>query len=176
MLSTFSGNRYNNRDVEGNAEFAYRHDEADGEGEFKTVDTMKGPRRHDFRKRPQRARRRAAPREDPRQVARAKKAVMPGSFNKRYDRLNKARLASRRRTWDVPVIQRDSSVKVEADWEVLEQVDLTDLTKVTASVPAPEDLYVVGSTTAWVSLLAGAFDAVSCVAVQQVGWPLGQVR
>lgn len=137
-------NRYH-RDVEGNTEFAYRHDEQDGDGEFKTVDTVKGPRRHDFRRRPQRARRRPTPREDPRQTARAKKAQMPGSFNKRYDRLNKARLASRRRYWEQTQIQRDASVKVEADWEVLEQIDLTDLNKVTATPPKAEDIKWAGN-------------------------------
>ena len=43
-LFLHAGNRYV-RDVEGNQEFAYRHDENDGGGEFTTVDTSKGPRR-----------------------------------------------------------------------------------------------------------------------------------
>lgn len=137
-------NKYT-REVEGNQEFAYHHDEETEGGEFTTVDNSKGPRRRrDFRRRPQRARRRAKPREDPRAAARAKKSKRPGSFNKRYDRLNKARLASRRRYWEIPQVQREPSVKVEAEWQVLEQCDLTELSKATATAPTAEDLKWAG--------------------------------
>jgi len=78
-------------------------------------------------------------------AAKKKKGQMPGSFNKRYDRLNKARLNSRRRHWEIPQIQREPSVKVEADWTVLEQCDLSDLNKASAPAPAAEDLKWAGS-------------------------------
>lgn len=91
------------------------------------------------------SRRRAAPRPEPLDKAKKSGRHQSGqsSFNRRYDRLTKARYQSRRRVNYRNKVTRESSVKVEAEWEVLDQIEFAQMQKMTTTVPKPEDLYVL---------------------------------
>jgi translation initiation factor 3 subunit D len=68
--------------------------------------------------------------------------------NRRFKKLNQARWesgrAAYRRREERGRIERQSSVKVQADWEVLEQYDLGSLQKLTAKEPTVEDIIRAG--------------------------------
>ncbi|GLE05766.1 hypothetical protein PINS_up014814 [Pythium insidiosum] len=61
-------------------------------------------------------------------------------LNKRWDRLSNARRMFTGRRRDEVKIDRTATVKVEASWQILEQFELQQLTRLQANVPDAEDL------------------------------------
>jgi translation initiation factor 3 subunit D len=152
--------RYDRRDGTGdtNAEFQYKYDAAEEES-FELVDnqavkTGKGG----FRGRGNwrgRGRGRGAwgqqrrRREEREQQARGGggRVVGVSTQNKRYTKLNRARWQSGRRNWrrrDDKAV-RMASVKVSADWEVVEQFELSQLLKLQTKTPPVEDVFFAGN-------------------------------
>ncbi|KAJ0404347.1 hypothetical protein P43SY_001467 [Pythium insidiosum] len=66
-------------------------------------------------------------------------------LNKRWDRLSNARRMFTGRRRDEVKIDRTATVKVEASWQILEQFELQQLTRLQANVPDADDLRWCGS-------------------------------
>lgn len=131
---------------------AYRFD--DGDRDFALVDTSKAPKRTMGFTRQNRGGRGGAPAPGARgwedKAPTQGRKGMGSSFNKKYNRLNKARYNSMQRPGMGITRIRDPSVKIDSDWLQLDSFDLTQLKELTANVPTEvKDLRWTGSLEAY---------------------------
>jgi translation initiation factor 3 subunit D len=152
------------RDPSGvNAEFQYKHD-ADEDATFQLVDTAKTTRaRNNDRLRPSWNQQRfggrgggrgggrfgaGAPggRDDPAATSNSQQSRIKGQQkqNKRWDRLSNARRMFTGRRDEIK-IDRTASVKVESSWTIVDQFELSQLTKLQANIPDADDLRWCGA-------------------------------
>lgn len=147
--------RYRPRhDVTGvNTEFQYKHDTQE-DASFQLVDTVKGVRSkfstrlRPFSSRvgrvharfPQQQRRQPATQTDPHVRQKGQQQL-----NKRWDRLSKARRQYNTRRREEKRTDREASVQVNAEWKVIEQFDLSQLTKLSTAAPEVSDVKWCGS-------------------------------
>ncbi len=134
-------------------DLAYRFD--DGDRDFALVDTAKGPKRTMGYTRQNRGGRGGAaapgPRgwEDKLSNEQTKKGI-GSSFNKKYNKLTKARYNSLQRSPFGPMRIREPSVKIDADWLLLESFELGQLKELQANGPTEtNDLRWTGSLEAY---------------------------
>lgn len=157
---------YNNRsgryvrDPSGvNADFQYRHDTVE-DASFQLVDTAKTTRHRTIdRIRPtwnqqrfgarysQNHRGRGAPPAEVRGTHQTGQLQMKGQqkHNKRWDRFNNARRAYTSRRRDDVKTDRLATVRIQADWRLVDEFDLQQLTKLQANIPTAEDIRFCGS-------------------------------
>jgi len=140
-------NRYNRYDNASgvNAEFQYKHDTVEDKS-FQLVDTIKvqkpkvgGQRQRFQQNRPQQRRQ---PSHQQNTQVRQKGQQQQ---NKRWDRLNKARRMQGPRRGDNKKTDRAASITVGTDWNLMEQYDLTQMTKLQANPPKGKDVCWAGS-------------------------------
>ncbi|DAZ96637.1 TPA: hypothetical protein N0F65_005816 [Lagenidium giganteum] len=161
FVSTYARNNRYQRDPSGvNADFQYKHD-ADEDASFRLVDTAKATRpRGNDRLRPTwnqqrfggRGGGRGGGRFGPGQqgqetTGNSQQMRLKGQqkLNKRWDRLSNARRMFSTRRRDDLKADRVATVKVLSSWNMIEQFELSQLTKLQANIPNVTDLKECGS-------------------------------
>lgn len=79
--------------------------------------------------------------EEDEKLAAAKKRGHGSSFNKRYQRLNRARWQGRKPRG--PELAHKPSVRVQSDWKLLDQFEVAKMKELRVNLPEPEDLCVL---------------------------------
>jgi translation initiation factor 3 subunit D len=149
-----AGGRFGRGGGEENADLAVRFDDADRD--FALVDTSKAPKRSmGFKQnRPQRPGQQgqaagARGWEDKMPTAGQRKGI-GSSFNKKYNKLNKARYNSMNRPGMGSIRIRDPSVKIDADWLQLDSFDIQTLKELSTTAPTEtQDLRWTGNLEAY---------------------------
>jgi len=140
-------NQYFRDNAETNPEFNYKHDNQEDDS-FNLVDSAKsrklqamrrgyrGPQRGNWNNNNRRNNQKQGPQHH-------RNAQAQQSGKRRMDKLNKARQQSSVRNRfrrDDNKVERKPSVQVQSTWEVIEQFDLSQLTKMQSNKPETEDL------------------------------------
>jgi translation initiation factor 3 subunit D len=146
---------------EENADLLYEDEAA--EGDFVVVDTSKMYKRANPRWKRSNARNTGLRTdEDPTPVVRLsrnmQKAVNNSNHNKRFSRLHRARMSSRRAPSGGPV-WFDPSVEVRSEWMFVDEYETSKLSELSAIVPAAQDLVLTGELRAYDARIDRAAEA-----------------